>query len=436
VLRKIMTDFHQNIFYYYRGASQPHQKQYDQQLEDNTTKALVNTLQHSSPTVARKFLRWLGVETTAQARVELQKASIGKAKIRNAAQRLLLGLIETPGQGSEGIPAEANESANGDSRPDAWLYGDDFVVLIESKVGGASLKPQQMQSHFQKLQVGTKHQPRCMVRTWAEVHQFFCGCIADVGDKDRWLIEQFTQYLEWKGMSGFTGFEEWMFEFFVRDEQDAEEKKLIRRTMERFGEKVLHRGLQALNPSFYQEPWVGKLSAQGDHFWAAFGPLGGPKVFGKVAHQTVSLYDYGLDVFVNVEMQPAIKMLKKKIHSDKGGFVKVVSRLPGPFSAWVFQKKMRPDRPMKSDEYLIATLEGGRRKPHDPGCYGLKDPASSAFEYLARLLEEIPLPYLSVRCRIDRKEVVKLSTGGGTAVVDRVLAIMKGFHPLVEFING
>lgn len=37
-----MTDFHRNIFSYYKGASQPEQDR-EQQLEDNTTKALVNT---------------------------------------------------------------------------------------------------------------------------------------------------------------------------------------------------------------------------------------------------------------------------------------------------------------------------------------------------------------------------------------------------------
>jgi hypothetical protein len=54
-----MTDLHRNVFYYYKGAKQPEQKLYDQQLENNTTKALINTLEHSSQSeqiVARKFL--------------------------------------------------------------------------------------------------------------------------------------------------------------------------------------------------------------------------------------------------------------------------------------------------------------------------------------------------------------------------------------------
>jgi hypothetical protein len=431
-----MTDFHENVFYYYRGSRQSRPDQYDEQLEDNTTKALVNTLQHCGPVVALKFLAWLGVKATEKVGVQLQRTTIGNARIHRASQRLLLGLVgdREPSSGSNAAMQES--LVDGDSRPDAWLYGEDFVVLIESKVGAASLKPSQMQAHLRKLRPNGRHRPRCLVRTWAEVHQFFATCLPDLSGKDKWLVEQFNQYLEWEGMTEFAGFEEWMFEFFVREEKDAEEKRLIRRTMERFGEKVLDSGLRAVNPSFYEEPYVGKLSAEGDHFWVAFGPAGGPMVFGKKAHQTISLYDFGLDVFVNVEKQLAIKMLRRRILNDKQGFIDIVSGLPAPFSAWVEQKKPRKDRPMTSDYFLIARLEGGSCEPHHRGFYGLKDPTSSAFDYLVRLLEEIRLPYLSVRRRIERKRVLGLSRGGGKALVAEVVKVMKAFNPLVEFING
>ena len=431
-----MTDFHENVFYYYRGSRQSQPEQYDQQLEDNTTKALVNTLQHCDPAVALKFLTWLGMKATEKVAVQLQKSTIGKARIRRASQRVLLGLVGVPEPSSDSDAAMQEGPADGGSRPDAWLYGEDFVVLIESKVGGASLKPSQMQAHLRKLQPNGRHRPRCEVRTWAEVHQFFAMRLPELSGKDKWLVEQFNQYLEWKGMTEFAGFEEWMFEFFVCEEKDAEEKKLIRRTMERFGEKVLNSGLKAASPSFYQEPWVGKLSTGGDHFWVAFGPTGGPNVFGKKAHQTISLYDFGLDVFVNVEKQLAIKMLRRRILNDKQGFIDIVSGLPAPFSAWVEQKEPRKDRPMMSDYFLIARLEGGSCEPHHRGFYGLKAPTSSAFDYLVRLLEETRLPYLSVRRRIERKQVLELSKGGGKALVAEVVKVMKAFHPLVEFING
>ena len=228
-----MTDFHENVFYYYRGPRQSRPGQYDQQLEDNTTKALVNTLQHCDPVVALKFLAWLGINATEKVAVQLQRSTIGKARIRRASQRVLLGLVGVPEPSSDSGAAMREGPVDGDSRPDAWLYGEDFVVLIESKVGVASLKPSQMQAHLRKLQPNGRHRPRCQVRTWAEVHQFFAMCLSELGGKDKWLVEQFNQYLEWKGMTEFAGFEEWMFKLLSRGE-DAEEKRLIRRTMGRW----------------------------------------------------------------------------------------------------------------------------------------------------------------------------------------------------------
>jgi hypothetical protein len=146
-----MTDFHDNIFNYYRGPEQAQQRKYDAQLENNTTKALVNTLQHCDPAVAIKFLEWLGIKgikTTAKVGIELQRQTIGEERIRRAPQRVLLGLVAERKPGGDVATAKADGRGNGESRPDAWLYGEDFVVAIESKVGDAPLQPSQMQGHL------------------------------------------------------------------------------------------------------------------------------------------------------------------------------------------------------------------------------------------------------------------------------------------------
>ena len=431
-----MTDFHDNIFNYYRGPEQAKQGNYDAQLEDNTTKALVNTLQHCDPAVAIKFLEWLGVKTTAKVGIELQRQTIGEERIRRAPQRVLLGLVAERKPGGDEATAEADGRGNGESRPDAWLYGEDFVVAIESKVGDAPLERDQMQKHLWKLQVDAVHQPTCVQKTWADVRQFFAKLLPvsspELNDKDKWLIQQFTQYLEWNGMTQFTGFQEWMFEFLVRVEKDGSDKKLIHRTMEHFGDSILRRGVRALDPSFYEACNVGNFSGEADHFWMSFGPAGGATVHKWKAHQTVSLYDRGLAVLVNVRPS-AIGALRKRLGNAEQRFEEIVSGLPGKFFIEVSESKLV--RPRKSVENPIATLEAGTYELPNPGTYGLKATNALGFDYLRKLVKQIRNAHFRLVKRIDRREVLNLSSGDGDALVDAVVSTMKSFHPLVEFIN-
>jgi len=431
VYRDKMTDFHNNIFYYYRGAKQHGQRQ-EQQLEDNTTKALINMLQHCDPAVAAEYLKSLGITIANDNTVEfeLQKPTIGHEKIHCRTQRLLLAIAGTQTRNAS-ICTKLVGPFEGDSRPDAWIYGKDFVVLLESKVGDSALELNQMRCHWRKLQRNIQSPPCCKISTWAEVHQFFANhlpiLLPNLKGKDKWLVEQFTQYLEWIGMTEFVGFEESVFEFFVHEEKDPRVKQWMRDAMRALAKQVLYsdHGLKAFD-GYYTDYHVGKFGEKDDHFWVAFGP---PK-FRGLAHQTVSLYDYGLDVFVNVELLPAVKKLRKKIKGSESTFRKVISELPSPFTVQIQERKA--NRPRVFDYYTVAELEAG---VHDRVPYGLKDPQSQGFDYVCTLLSQIQYPYLSVRRRINRKQVVELSKGGGKALVDEIVEITKAFHSLVQFVN-
>jgi hypothetical protein len=327
-----MTDFHRNIFPYYRGGAHLEQDR-EQQREDNTTKALINTLDYCSPHVATKFLEWLGITAPRRAEFVLKKATIGSEKIRRKSQRLLLAIVGATNGANESVCAQLPGTPVGDSRPDAWLYGEDYVVLLESKIGESVLTLDQMACHWDKLQ------PTCWrIVTWAQVHKFFVKLMHELKDaKSKWLVEQLTQYLEWTGMTDFVGFTEGMFEFFVQSEKDPDAKKWVRGTVEALADAVLQgdQGLKVFN-GFYENKHVGNFGKESDHYWVAFGPA----KFRDFAHQTISLYEQALDVFVSVELLPAVKKLRKQIQND-ALFRKVMCQLPDPFTVLIQERKRR-----------------------------------------------------------------------------------------------
>src|SRR4030042_5956300 len=91
-----MVDFHHNVFYYYRGSKAQVQA-YERQLENNTTKALINTLEHGSEGVTTGFLEWLGVQTDEKPVFSLQKPPLPMEVLRKKRHRLLLAIVPRKG---------------------------------------------------------------------------------------------------------------------------------------------------------------------------------------------------------------------------------------------------------------------------------------------------------------------------------------------------
>ena len=415
-----MADFHHNIFYYYRGSSAS-ERERERQLEDNTTKALINTLEHSSSDVAIKFLYWIGISSTDNIKFELQKKTIGEGMISRKSKRIFLGLV--PVKCTNNAGPTPDEQSSGDSRPDAWIHGDDYVVLIESKVAGY-LDLIQKQHHLRKLQTDAKDPIICYERTWAEVHRFFTGILPELSGENKWIVKQFTKYLEWNDMAEFTCFENEIFDYFLRHD-DEEARKWVRDTVEAFAVKV-YANLKSLVP-FYQDYDMGNLSLKHDYCWVAFGPE--QKKYREWAHQTISLNAQGIEVFVNIETKPAIDKLRKKLRQNRQAFKDRILdlQIEEPFTIQVEERGNR--QASIFDYHLIARIESNYLKDSRIGSCG--------FEYVETLLEKVHLPYLSIRKRIGRNLVVQLSEADrGRSLIDHVTKIMQAFHPLVEFINN
>ena len=206
-------DLHHNLFYSYRGAT-AHSAERDRQIENNLTKALINTLSLGGESVWRPFLADLGLPAATHAKFLMQRDDLPSGGACKKRHRVLLGISKLRSQWTPGSnPCVAILK---DKRPrDAWVHGDGFAVLVESKLTG-DFSMDQMSAHLACL--GTENGPAKLIKkTWGEINFFFfralCPRVTDA--PSRLLIRQFVQFLEYSAMTGFTGFQIDHFQYFL-----------------------------------------------------------------------------------------------------------------------------------------------------------------------------------------------------------------------------
>jgi hypothetical protein len=219
--------FH-NIFVSYRGPSARRENQNgsDPQLEDNATKALINTLElaPASGELTRSFLTnvaMVRVDTAAKATFFLQ----GGPDQIDAPDRFLLGLSVSgePAADPDGSDVEGN------GRADAAIYFRGAQLLaLEVKVGAGELVQAQMARHARRW--GVDSPARWRTATWADVYRW---ASAELDGKDAvsvFLLEELLGFLRASDLTPFLGWSETDFEFFVQpsSERDGRARQRIR----------------------------------------------------------------------------------------------------------------------------------------------------------------------------------------------------------------
>lgn len=238
-----MRDPHKNIFYYYRGPSKRVTDDiiYDTQVEDNTTKALINCFDNCSSSLLTHFLNYFNLDFDF----------IGKPQ-------LLLQVSKTK------------------SRPDAQIKAIQKSTYIENKIK-AGLDLEQLTNHLAGiakddiLLVITKEDIKDKIQglaqtkhiRWLDVYNCFSDY--DQGNyKEKFLIKQFLEYLEVMGLSDFKGFDNDDFDYFINKIDDY--KPIIKDKFERFGYKVFDE-LRDEIKSIYSERYLGNVSKNAEQIW-------------------------------------------------------------------------------------------------------------------------------------------------------------------------
>lgn len=225
-------------------------------------------------------------------------------------------------------------------------------------------------------------------------------------------------------MNDFSGFKKEFFDYyFVHDNEDA--RKWVKHIMAVFAHAVLDELGKSI--PFYQYVDLGRIKLSDTSCWAAFG--NSKEKYRNLAHQTITADSQGLNIFVNVELKPAVEKLRYKIKNNHSEWRRIVSRLHTQFAYSLKIQERVQMQAQKYDYRPVCVVESAY----------LDDPKSAdlSFNFLESLIGKIPLPYITLGTQVDRQEVIKVSERNqGKAVIQKTMSLMAALHPVVEFING
>ncbi len=246
-------DPHRNLFFAYSG---PLPKDDDwgrrKQLEDNTTKALVNIIEWTS-VGASAFLESLQpplaciVSSHPTVEVSLQRRPWFVQASKNRR------LIAITGHFEDDPPTPKAEQSGG--RPDAWLYFPeaDLTLMIESKLGQRP-DEQQLRGHLQ--QAGWRKDTPRIHTSWSDLYTAFKRIVSSLRDSaDSLLMKHFLGFLEVIGMSPFDGFLAEDFDYFLT--YPEEYRHIVKPRLQQFARLVYDQIPAAVRrrfPKFYVPP--------------------------------------------------------------------------------------------------------------------------------------------------------------------------------------
>ena len=235
-------DPHKNIFYYYRGPSKKQEEDiiYDKQIEDNTTKAFINCLEYCDNNLFKQFIDYFNL----------------KFKYSSKPQYLL-------------------QVSKSKSRPDAQIKAVDSSIYIESKVA-AGISSEQLYNHLKELNkndilllITTNTNDKIVERKnlkhikWSDIHKCFSS-YEPKSSKEKFILNQFNNYLEVIGLSEFNGFTNDDFDFFINVIEDY--KPIVRNKLEKFSNKVYEK-LDCKIKSIYVDKHIGIILKKPENIW-------------------------------------------------------------------------------------------------------------------------------------------------------------------------
>lgn len=327
---------YRNIFYYYRGQNRL-EKLADTQIEDNTTKALINTLELSDRSLLHYFLSLLNIPFTpaTEPTYDLQVAEVL-------------------------------------SRPDALIKVGKTNIYIESKVQ-AVLEIPQIKNHLKSIGnsyliiitpresdrdiVDTINSPLIRFITWENIYIAFNNYyLKRKNENNDLILNQFLKYLESIGMAPFNGFQKEDFDAFLYVEDDP--KKEVRTIVKnKFGKLLneLHSSVSNIPAYKGLKVEVGNLQKESRSIWGTLSDSSKSKV--NVPHYNFLINRIGFYIGFIVEGKVPATRFYKNIAANSKQFVSILKKLRG-FNIQL-QNRIYI-RPRKYKNVAVAILKCGK----------------------------------------------------------------------------
>jgi len=328
---------YRNIFYYYRGPSNKKDEYVDAQIENNATKALINTLENSEKGLLQYFLSSVDIDT---------------GEINNVSYDLQI-------------------SGKGHSIPDAGIQIDQNTILIESKIGSKFIESQALE-HLKSLSKGyllyitPLDEDRDSINrmgkknlrfiTWKSLYSVFndYGKKAS-GEKTKFVLKEFVEYLEAIGMAPFNGWNNKDFEAFLNVEEDPK-KELRLRVKEKLKQYLFELDRSLKNEGTFKdlEFKVGLSEKENNYIW---GILCKPDIKDSVYKPHFNFVINSDEFMIGIQIEsiePATKM-KKNIDAHRQTFLDILRKLDG-FDL-VIRKRIDLHRPSKWEGKRAVTIK-------------------------------------------------------------------------------
>jgi hypothetical protein len=304
---------YRNIFYYYRGPSSKKEGLVDKQIENNTTKALINTLENSNIELLKYFLKKVNIEV----------------------------------YNLESIYFEL-QIAEDFSRPDAVIHVNKCNFFIESKVE-ASLTEEQIKRHLESIIkddntgflicITPREKDGNIVKkinksnlrfiSWENIYVYFKSYLRKSSDdKSIFIIQEFLEYMEAINMAPLTGWDKKDFEAFLNIEENDPKKELRLRV-----KRKLEQYLIELNKALNKDTYYGKLEydvgniQKGDK--STWGVLCKSPLKNKV-HIPHFYFGINADEFnlgINIGSKNSVDKMKKEIQTHCDRFFNILNEL-------------------------------------------------------------------------------------------------------------